>query len=183
VAAPDFIPLADVIRSRTSAAGDGRENRRHAAEAHDGALLRLVPPPHETLPPQNATAQHDVDDPQTAMRDAVRDARLFRARLADAFGDSLGRLMREVAVRVLARELRLEPCDLAAIVRCVANDVPVVRVRLARADASDGAARGCGLPVVEDPALDAGDVVLEVAGGAVDARLGVRLAALLEEYS
>ena len=103
-------------------------------------------------------------------------ARLFRARLADAFDAALARLLRELATDVLARELRMAPCDLAALVARLCAHAPAVRVRVAPSDISDE----FGLPCVADPALESGDAILEVDGGVIDARLGVRLALLLE---
>jgi flagellar biosynthesis/type III secretory pathway protein FliH len=111
--------------------------------------------------------------------EALREARLFRARLADAFDESAARLLRELACDVLARELRLAPCDLAALVRRVSERVPVVRVRVGAGDL--GAVTG--VPVVADSALCAGDAIVELAGGALDARLGVRLSAVLEAFA
>ena len=110
---------------------------------------------------------------------ALRDARLFRARLADAFDDAAARLLRELAADVLARELRLAPCNLAELVRRAGEHAPVVRVRVAACDVPALA----GMPVVADPALGRGDAVLELAGGALDARLGVRLATVLEAFA
>jgi len=114
----------------------------------------------------------------SGVADALRDARLFRARLADAFAEAAQRLLRELACEVLARELRVAPCDLAALVQRVRERVPVVRVRVAAADL--GAVTG--VPLVADPALQPGDAIVELAGGALDARLGVRLAAVLEAF-
>ena len=108
----------------------------------------------------------------------ARYARLFRARLADAFDDARVRLLRELAADVLARELRIAPCDLDLLARRVLAGAPVVRVRVAPCDV---AAIG-GVPVVADAELSAGDAVVELAGGALDARLGVRLALVLEAF-
>jgi hypothetical protein len=118
-------------------------------------------------------------DAADAIGAALREARLFRARLADAFDDAAHRLVRELAADVLARELRLAPCDLARIVRRVLASAPAVRVRVAPADV----ARVAGIAVLPDPALCAGDAIVEVAGGTLDARLGVRLAAVLEAFA
>jgi flagellar biosynthesis/type III secretory pathway protein FliH len=113
------------------------------------------------------------------VRAALRDARLFRARLEDALDSAAARLARELAADVLMRELRLAPCDLAAVVQRVRDHAPVVRVRVAAADVDSVR----GVPVVADPALDAGDAIVELAGGALDARLGVRLASVLEAFA
>lgn len=110
---------------------------------------------------------------------ALREARLFRARLADAFDDARQRLLRELAADVLARELRIAACDLDALGRRIFAEAPFVRIRVAPADA----AVISGVPVVADPELDDGDAIVELAGGVVDARLGVRLAAVLEGFA
>jgi hypothetical protein len=118
-------------------------------------------------------------DPDDAVAGALRDARLFRARLADALDDAVARLVREIATDVLARELRLAPCEIAVLVRRVLERAPVVRVRVAPADLT----LVPGVPVLADPDLSAGDAVLELGRGELDARLGVRLAAVLEAFS
>ncbi|HEX3464605.1 MAG TPA: FliH/SctL family protein [Candidatus Elarobacter sp.] len=110
---------------------------------------------------------------------ALRDARLFRARLADAFDDAAARLVRELAAHVLMRELRVAPCEIGELVARVRERAPVVRVRVSPADVG----RVRGVPVVGDDELAAGDAIVEVAGGALDARLGVRLAAVLEAFA
>jgi hypothetical protein len=190
VPAPEFVALADMLRTATgglspagkqvSALDVHRSNRAMTALDVHG-VAELGPPAVVTADPVAADTADALD---TAVSDpdvlaAARDARLFRARLADAFDDALARLVRELAADVLVRELRLAPCDLAALAQRVRERVPVVRVRVAPADA----ARDYGLPALADPALQAGDAVFELAGGALDARLGVRLAAVLDELS
>ena len=165
--AGEFVALADLLREAAPSDGgardDGAASDENAACASPGSIS-------------------DIDG---RVADAVREARLFRARLADAFDDAVPRLLRELASDVLARELRLAPCDLAAIVARVAGGAPVVRVRVAACDAVRGVAlpRGCDVAVVQDAALAPGDAVVELAGGALDARLGVRLAAVLEAFA
>jgi hypothetical protein len=145
-------------------------------------LIRSVAPPvaPEESPAPVASPDAHADDAATAERSAaLREARLFRARLADALDEASARLLRELAADVVARELRLAPCDVARIVERVQRSAPVVAVRLAAADA----ARVTHVPVVVDDALQPGDAVLEVAGGTVDARVGVRLAHVLEAFA
>lgn len=195
--APEFVALADVLRAaagpgpssfvpgfsaledaaeleptaRTDEAGIARMQAAHAGvttveiKHRDGAA--------RTDPPQDALA---CDVPQLDIGAVAREARLFRARLADALDDALARLLREIAADVLARELRLAPCDVAEIARRALERAPVVRLRVAPAEAGGD----YGLPVVVDPALHAGDAVFELDGGAFDARLGVRLASVLD---
>lgn len=144
-------------------------------------LIRSAAPPvaPEEVPAPVAAPEAHADIAAVARSAALREARLFRARLADALDEALARLLREVAADVVARELQLAPCDVARIVERAQRSAPVVAVRLAAADA----ARVTQLPVVIDDALHPGDAVLEVAGGTVDARLGVRLAHVLDAFA
>lgn len=142
-------------------------------------LAELLRPPRVDAAPALAAAPPVEEDEAPAPReivDAVRAAKRFRAQLADAFDDAAARLLRELASDVLARELRLAPCDLAAVVARIHMRAPVVRVRLAPEDGH----RVPDFPAVVDETLRAGDAIVEVAGGALDARLGVRVGALLE---
>ena len=159
--AAEFVSLADLLLPREPS----RE-------------LELAAAPHDVRAPDDVVCELP-DAAAMAVGDALREARLFRARLADAFDDAAARLLRELAADVLARELRLAPCDLEAIVRRVRERIPLVRVRVAPADV----ARMSDAPVVADPLLAAGDAVVELAGGALDARLGVRLASVLEAFA
>jgi hypothetical protein len=168
VAAPEFVSLADVLR--TSA----------------GAPAPPARPPREARAPQPDLATGlDVEHDAAALgppplssevREAVREARLFRARLADAFDATAARLLRDLAADVLARELLLRPCDLGALVARALAGTPAARLRVAEADAAVAAP----LSVVVDAALAPGDAIVELAGGALDLRLGVRLANVLE---
>ena len=121
-------------------------------------------------------SEPNVPDPSDDLKDAWRDARLFRAQLEEAFDDALARMLRDLAADVLVRELRLAPCDLAALIGRAVQRAPFVRVRVA---AGDGA-RDYAIPSVVDPKLESGDAILELSGGALDLRLGVRLATVLE---
>jgi len=177
--AGEFVPLADFLRAPASSAA-------RDAGACDHGVAR-VPPDVIADSGADVAERLGVADEVDVVA-AVREARLFRARLADAFDDAAARLLRELASDVLARELRLAPCDVAAIVRRIGERAPIVRVRVAVCDAPALAAvsfsREYGaVVVVEDPALAGGDAVVELAGGALDARLGVRLAVVLEAFA
>jgi flagellar assembly protein FliH len=173
----EFVSLADRLNAITSV-----ERRRAASSLRE----EPVPPPEIATPAVVAPSANMENASGGAgasvssdVAEALREARLFRARLADALDESSARLLRELACDVLARELRSAPCDLDALMRRVSERVPVVRVRVAASDL--GALTG--VPVVADPALRAGDAIVELAGGALDARLGVRLAAVLEAFA
>jgi flagellar biosynthesis/type III secretory pathway protein FliH len=156
VSVPEFVALADLLRP----------------------LLAVASPAEAPIAAEPAVCVRSPQEEATpdAVRAAIADARRFRARLADAFDAALAALVRELACTVLARELALAPCDVRALARRVLDDAPVVRLRVAP---DDGAAE-YGIVTVVDPALRAGDAVFELQGGALDARLGVRLADALE---
>ena len=170
--AAEFVALADLLRAP---AGSPRVVREDATPPDATAAVAK---------PQSAPAAADLGVDGDVVR-ILREARLFRARLADAFDDAVARLLRELASDVLARELRLAPCDVAAIVRRIVQSAPVLRVRVAAIDRARGVPlpRGCDVAVVEDPALAGGDAIVELAGGSLDARLGVRLATVLEAFA
>jgi flagellar biosynthesis/type III secretory pathway protein FliH len=154
---PEFVALAQLLR----------------------APRAVAPPPAGEVPVRaEPVAPPEVREIVQDVRAAVRDARCFRARLADAFEEALAVLVRELACTVLARELALAPCDLAALARGVLARAPVVRLRVAPEDGGGE----YGVPTLVDPALRAGDAIFELSGGALDARLGVRLADVLEGW-
>ncbi len=107
------------------------------------------------------------------------EVRRFRAALADACQRECANVLREAVVAVLGRDLTLEPTDVAAIVRRICSETAseVLRVRVAPCDAPDISDVVCVL----DESLRGGDAVIELRSGTIDARLGVRLAALLEQ--
>ena len=112
--------------------------------------------------------------------DACRAVRRFRAALADALDEAVAALLEDIAASVLARELRLAPADVAAIVarareRFAGEDPIAIRVhpddRAAIAD--------IGIAIVADPALRRGDATIVLKAGTIDASLGARLASVL----
>jgi len=138
----------------------------------------IVEPPAMPIVDDATSLRHDESTNREIVA-ALRETRLFRARLADAFEGARQRLLRELATDVLARELRLASCDLDALARRIAAEAPFVRIRVAPADVGTIS----GAPVVADTELDAGDAIVELIGGSVDARLGVRLAVVLEAFA
>ncbi len=122
------------------------------------------------------THEHECGCQCTA--EAIREAKLFRARVAEAVEIAVADLLADIASDVLARELQLQPADLRAIVdRALdrfAADEPL-RVRTADGEPASELA----IPIVRDASLLAGDAVLDFRSGSVDARLGTRLARVL----
>jgi hypothetical protein len=174
--AADFISLADYLhRRRTPANAASAAGEVVAATADDAEPEAEIAAAVDSTSPDLAANESAGSD----VLAALHDARIFRARLADAFDDAAARLLRELATEVLVRELRLAPCDVEALVARVRERAPVVRVRVA----PDELARVHGVPVVGDERLASGDAVVELAGGALDARLGVRLASVLEGFA
>jgi len=170
----EFVPLADIVRppARMSVVPPApppadREEQRQARDVSAS--------PHEAG--SHEAGSHEAGSHEVL--DVLREARLFRARVADALDAAVPRLLRDLAAAVLARELRLAPCDVDALVRDAVATVPVVRVRVA-----PGASIALdGVAVVRDDALGTDDAIVELAGGEVDARLGVRLACVLEAFA
>jgi hypothetical protein len=190
VPAPEFVALADLLRGAAAVAETPSVPQTPAAQIAMGAVAsaprtRTLHDPaadnhrEDVASAEIARQEVGASDVRTDVVEAAREARMFRARLADAFDDAVVRLVRELAVDVLARELRLAPCDVPAIARRVLERAPVVRLRVAPQDADSD----FGLPIVVDPDLRAGDAVFELVGGALDARLGVRLATVLDAVS
>ena len=149
----EFVPLWELLRpAQIVAAADAPE-----AVAHE----RAAP-----LPPDCA--------------DAIARARRFRAALCDALEVAVHGMLRGIAHRVLGRELRLAPCDVANIVRGAlarhAGDRPIT-VHAHRDDLAD--LEAAGMDCIGDETLLRGDVVLRVRSGTIDLRLRSRLDALL----
>lgn len=192
--AADFISLADYLH---------RRQRGTNAACPAGEVLPSPAPADGAEPKADIAARTGATSPDVAANEsagsdvvaALHDARMFRARLADAFDEAAARLLRELAAEVLVRELRLAPCDIEALIARLRKRAPVVRVRVAPDDvarmygapgvrvARDKVAHVHGVPVAADEALETGDAIVELAAGAVDARLGVRLANVLETFA
>ena len=163
----EFISLADLLRPPVPLVATPVDVEPPIAEPPAMPTLDDA-----TLPRRDESTNHELVA-------ALRETRLFRARLADAFEGARQRLLRELATDVLARELRVAACDLDALARRIIAEAPFVRIRVAPSDV----ATISGAPVVADTELDAGDAIVELIGGGLDARLGVRLAAVLEAFA
>lgn len=173
-----FVSLAEIIRSRPVSFQGPAAAEVPVADLRPPPELRTSPPsPQPASEPRPAAAATlraaEPAGPEAAA--AVREARLFRAALADTFDALAVDLVRALAGDVLGRELRLGAIDIEAIARrLIAErhaDEPL-SVRVSPADAHIV----CELPVVADPHLGPGDAVLVCRHGEIDARLTVRFA-------
>jgi len=117
-------------------------------------------------------------DPDPVIDEVIREARRFRAALADTVALCARDVMTEIASDVLARELYLQECDLSRIVASALERYGVAPLRV-RVHPSDAAALEDAWNVVRDEGLRRGDAIIETSAGSIDARLGVRLARVL----
>jgi flagellar biosynthesis/type III secretory pathway protein FliH len=137
----------------------------------------LRPAPSEAKAPA-------VEPPVTViprdLEEVIRDARRFRAALADAVDIGVARLLPEIARGVLAREVRLAPADVAAVTAAALERFAVEEILTLRAHPADAEAlEDARIPVSPDDALLPGDVVLELRSGSIDLRMETRLSSIL----
>jgi hypothetical protein len=100
--------------------------------------------------------------------------------LDEAFARERATLLEDLAVDVLARELRLAPVDVEAIARRLMREHGTNLPVALRVAASDRAFfETFDLPVETDVRLRSGEVVLVVRDGVLESTLGVRLAAVV----
>jgi flagellar biosynthesis/type III secretory pathway protein FliH len=107
--------------------------------------------------------------------EVMRDARLFRARIAEAVEEAAAGVLQRIAADVLCRELQMAPCEIEAVVEtCVAQlaDRQDLRIFVHPDDAP--AVRS--FEVQRDATLERGDCRLELAYGSVHSTLQLRLA-------
>jgi flagellar biosynthesis/type III secretory pathway protein FliH len=157
-----FIPLARWLAP--SAAFD------EASGARSDTTMEI-----ETAP----QAESSVDE----LGVAVSEVRRFRAALSDALDVSLGELLREIALDVVGRELALEPCNIERIVERARERYRVeepLRIRVHVSDLARLSASYREIAIADD-SLRAGDVMLCVRNGTIEASLAARLERLLRE--
>ena len=144
-----------------------------------GRTVAPTPPSEDSaiLEPLAEASDGSCDD---ARERAVAESRRWYARLHDALDAACERLLCELAAGVLARELQLAPCDLAAVLAGVREEMlgEPLCVRLHPDDCALW--NDPTLPCRADAALAPGDAVLELREGSIDARFGVRLQAVLD---
>ncbi len=147
---------------------------------------------HELQAPPSAAPVEEPDlrmehagigEESEARMDALRELRVFRARIVEGVNDAVETVLADIAAEVLARELQSAPADIQRIVdralqRYLAEEPLCVRVHR---DEKFGLS--CGVPVVSDDRLRTGDVVIELRSGYVEATLGARLADVLAAIS
>jgi len=160
-AAEAFVPLADLLRPPAVC-------EPAVLEPHAEPVVVLAHAPAEAAPVA----------PETIA--AIREARRFQARLADALDARLERLLAAIASEILMRELRSAPAGLASLVARVVGEHAATPLCVRVAAADRDVLGAYDVPVVVDAALDAGDAVIVFGAGEIDARLGVRVAAVLE---
>ena len=142
---------------------------------------RVPSPPPEPAPVEAESPSPERTDLLQAQAEALRDVRLFRARLADALDAATVQLMRELAYAVLGRELQAAPADVATLAARLIAEHPAAEPVVLRH--APGETLRSPIPMVADAALEPGDLVVVFEHGAVDARLGVRLSVALEAWS
>ena len=138
--------------------------------AHPSAVPQEHVPPQSVLPP--------ADDAGAALAELRR----FRAALADAVDAALPRLLEDIALNVIGRELRLEGADIAAVVeRAVERHAgELVRVHANQSDLPALAA--LGVPCVADASLEPGAFRAELRSGTIASSLRGRLEAALSVW-
>lgn len=155
-----FVPFAILLR-------EGAATVPAASSAVPAAAAAPVGParPHETSPGGGD--------------EFLGELALLRASALEAFERAAARLLRGLADEVLGRELALAPCDTAALVaRFLAELAAFEPLALAVAPADAGRVRA-PLPVRVEPALRAGDAIVEVRDGAFESKVTLRLESLV----
>jgi flagellar biosynthesis/type III secretory pathway protein FliH len=158
-----FIPLAAFVRAA------GRAGEPEAPARAEGAAA--PPAPQRAEPPRAATPHPEALQELALMRSAALEA-YERARL---------RLLEALAHEVLARELLLAPADIALLARRALetfSEAEPLTLVLAPEDAERVA---LPLPVRADPALEPGDLIVEVRDGELESRFAFRARRALEE--
>lgn len=144
-------------------------------------LVQWLTAPQETCGDLHPLAEEKiveapiVDDGVDDVDATLADALMFRATLEEAVELRAREIAREVAIEVLARELQLAPCDLAAVVKRARERYHLRDVVQIRVHPDDVTALGGNDAVVCDASLRRGDAMLLASCGSVDATLGVRL--------
>jgi len=108
----------------------------------------------------------------------------LRARATEIVENEAEALLQQIAARVLVRELELAPADIAALCASVRDEwreAHPIRFRVAAEDMPR--LTSLGELLEPDPSLPPGDLVVDLADGTLDLRLGTRLAAIIDDHS
>ena len=149
-----------------------------AAFVRAAAATSVTPTPSPAPAPAAPEVTRGVID--FAHADVVHELALLRLAALEAFERGTERLLRALADDVLGRELELGPAAIEALARrAVATfaDHEPVAIAISAADAERVRAP---LPVRIDPALAAGDLIVDVHDGAFESHFAFRLEAALE---
>lgn len=158
---------------------DGAEFRRY---------VRAVPPPPPS-PPSPPAPSEPAAPPAVVSEggEALGEALRFRAALREAFERELADLVGDLAVRVVARELRLAPADLATIAQEVLEHRGEGEPIALRAAPEDGerlraVAHERHLALCLDERMRAGDVTVELRCGSLESTLAMRIDEVLAAH-
>lgn len=159
---------------------DGPEFRRYVRAVSSPLPSPPSPPAPQCEPVAAAPAPSTEPD---VLGEALR----FRAALREAFERELAGLFGDLAVRVVARELRLAPVELADVARAVLAHRGESELIALRAAPEDGErlralAHERNVALCLDERLCAGDVVVELRCGALESTLAARIDEVLAAH-
>jgi flagellar biosynthesis/type III secretory pathway protein FliH len=146
-------------------------------------MLRVMPAIDAASAPQRDGEIRTGDVSNDDEIEMLRDVRLFHARIIEAVEAAVETLAADIAADVLGRELVLAPADIESIVDRALERFACEQPLRVRVHADDVPRLRCALPVVADPQLRAGDALIEVKAGVIDASLGVRLRSVMQELA
>jgi len=115
-----------------------------------------------------------------AHTDIVADLALLKLAAGEAFERASREVLRRLASDVLGRELMLAPADIDELVRAAISELADAAPVALAISAADAKRVHSPLPVRIDPALVAGDLVVEVRDGSVESHVLFRFESALE---
>jgi flagellar biosynthesis/type III secretory pathway protein FliH len=152
---------------------------REPAGAPEAAALE----PAATLPTPAPLAAPLCDERVLDLLDRfVADLARLHARAAERLEEAIDTVVGDVARRVLARELRVEPVALEALLAEALREFDAAAGVVVRVSPHDAERLGLQRNLQVDPGLGPGDFALDVDDGRFDASLQTRLDALLASH-
>ncbi len=128
-----------------------------------------------------------VDDAQTGASAILTlpldEMRLLRLHIAEAFERARDRLLQRFAEELLARELRTTPPDIEALAQRALAEFAEEEIMSLRVSEQDAPHVRLPIPVCGDPALESGDLILQVRDGCLASPLRLRLERVLAEVA